>query len=97
MGADPHDDVAISKKGCGVRLQRILNLLAMTAVAWSLSGCGRSDRHYVTGTVRYPDGSPVVDGKIIVNYGEGARLQAGAYIKKDGSFRIGEIKDGDGM
>lgn len=67
------------------------------AVVVGGSGCGRRDRHYVTGKVRYPDGSPVTAGRLIVDYGPGAARQAGALIKSDGSFRIGEIKDGDGM
>lgn len=62
-----------------------------------LSGCGPRDRHYVTGTVRFPDGSPLTDGRLVISYGENALLQANAYVQPDGSFRVGEIKDGDGM
>lgn len=62
-----------------------------------LSGCGPRDRHYVTGTVRFPDGSPLTDGRLVISYGESALLQANAYVQSDGSFRVGEIKDGDGM
>ncbi len=72
-------------------------LLLATVSVLGVAGCGPSDRHYVTGTVRYPDGSPVTAGRLFVDYGPGATRQAGALINSDGSFRIGEIKDGDGM
>lgn len=71
--------------------------LLISAIVFGQAGCRPSNRHYVTGTVRYPDGAPVTAGRLFVDYGPGATRQAGALIKSDGSFRIGEIKDGDGM
>ena len=72
-------------------------MLMLVVMGLCLHGCGPKDRHYVTGTVRYPDGSPVTAGRLFVDYGPEATRQAGALINSDGSFRIGEIKDGDGM
>lgn len=66
-------------------------------VAMALPGCGPRDRHYVTGTVRYSDGTPIPEGRLIIEYGPEEPLQASATIQPDGSFRVGEIKDGDGM
>ena len=71
-------------------------LLSCSIIAGA-AGCRPSNRHYVVGTVRYPDGSPVPEGRLLVDYGPGAKRQAGALIRSDGSFRIGEINDGDGM
>lgn len=73
-------------------------LAAVAAVAGlALGGCGPRDRHYVTGTVRYPDGSPLTEGRLVIRYGPEALIQANAYVQPDGSFRVGEVKDGDGM
>ena len=62
-----------------------------------LGGCGPRDRHYVTGNVRFPDGSPLTQGRLVIRYGGNSMIQGNAYLQPDGSFRVGEVKDGDGM
>jgi hypothetical protein len=69
----------------------------VAVAALAICGCGPQDRHYVTGTVCFPDGSPMTDGRLVIRYGSEALVQANAYVQQDGSFRVGEIKDGDGM
>jgi hypothetical protein len=73
----------------------LTGLAALTALA--LGGCSPRDRHYVTGTVRFPDGLPLTVGRLVVSYGPKSMIQGNAYIQPDGSFRVGEVKDGDGM
>ncbi len=63
----------------------------------ALGGCGPRDKYHVSGTVRFPDGEPVTEGRLFVRYGPDAIRQASALIESDGSFRVGEFKDGDGM
>jgi hypothetical protein len=86
---------SISSGGSGAAAVRLAGLAWLAAVF--LSGCGPRDRHYVTGTVRYTDGAPLTDGRLVIRYGDDAMLQANAYLQPDGSFRVGEVKDGDGM
>jgi hypothetical protein len=71
--------------------------LTLLVAALAVGGCGPRDKYYVSGTVRFPDGEPVTEGRIFVRYGPDAIRQASALIRKDGSFRVGEIQDGDGM
>ncbi len=86
---------SISNGGNGAAAVRRVGLAGLAALV--LAGCGPRDRHAVTGTVRFPDGTPLTEGRLVIRYGPDAMVQANAYIQPDGSFRVGEVKDGDGM
>ena len=58
------------------------------------SGC--SGKSSVTGTVKYPDGEPLTQGAVFFRNAAGTQMYQGA-LKPDGSFALGEIKDGDGI
>jgi hypothetical protein len=60
-----------------------------------VAGCGRSDLHRVSGQVSFGDGSPLSVGRVVVSYEDGS--SSWGRIQKDGSFRVGTKKDGDGM
>jgi hypothetical protein len=57
-----------------------------------LTGCG--DRIRVEGMVSFPDGTPLPTGKIIF---EDATQTFTADINKDGKFRMGMLRDGEGL
>lgn len=67
-------------------------VLCFTLLCLFLSGC--SDKVSVSGKVTLPDGSPATRGQILfekegfVGWGE---------IQKDGTYRMGTIKSGDGI
>jgi hypothetical protein len=65
--------------------------LAVIAVA----GCGRSGLHPVRGRVAFADGAPVPTGRVVVSYGDG-KASWGS-INPDGTFRLGTLKQSDGM
>ena len=65
--------------------------LAVIAVA----GCGRSGLHPVRGRVAFADGSPLATGRVVVSYGDG-KASSGS-INPDGTFRVGTLKQSDGM
>lgn len=65
--------------------------LAVIAVA----GCGRSGLHPVRGRVAFADGSPLPTGRVVVSYGDG-KASSGS-INPDGTFRVGTLKQSDGM
>lgn len=67
--------------------------MGMLAVA----GCGRRDLHPVTGKVRFPDGSPVTTGRVVVDYGIGSKYGGWGYIKPDGTFTLGSLTQTDGV
>jgi hypothetical protein len=66
-------------------------LLAISAV-----GCGRSGMHPVKGSVRYPDGSPVTTGKVLIDSGS-AGVGSWGSILPDGTFRMGTHAPTDGV
>jgi hypothetical protein len=73
-------------------------------LAWSVSvgmlalaGCGRRDLHPVSGTVRFPDGSPLTTGRVVLDYGPQAYRGGWGYIKPDGTFTIGSLTQTDGV
>jgi hypothetical protein len=78
------------------RTRQLLGALAVLVLAAVAPGCG-SGRYPVTGRVTYEDGSPVEEGTVIgeaeVN-GKAVGVQGN--IEKDGSFRMGGEKAGDG-
>jgi hypothetical protein len=65
--------------------------LAVVAVV----GCGRSGLHPVRGRVAFADGSPLATGRVVVSYGDG-KASSGS-INPDGTFRVGTLKQSDGM
>ena len=65
--------------------------LAVIAVA----GCGRNGLHPVRGRVAFADGAPVPTGRVVVSYGDG-KASWGS-INPDGTFRVGTLKQSDGM
>jgi hypothetical protein len=67
-------------------------LLVASMVA---AGCGGRDLHKVSGTVRFPDGSPVPLGRVVVAYGDGGG--SWGRIQQDGRFTIGTFTEKDGM
>jgi hypothetical protein len=72
-------------------------MLALALSLLSLTGCGRRDLHPVTGKVRFPDGSPVTTGRVVVDYGIGSKHGGWGYIKPDGTFTLGSLTQTDGV
>jgi hypothetical protein len=70
---------------------------AVCIVALVLVGCGRRDLHPVSGTVRFPDGSPLTTGRVVANYVPQAAYGGWGYIKPDGSFTLGSFTQTDGI
>lgn len=68
--------------------------LALLAIA--IAGCGRSGIHPVKGSVRYPDGSPVTTGKVLIDSGSAGAGSWGS-ILPDGTFRMGTHSPTDGV
>ncbi len=60
-------------------------------------GCGRSDMHRVSGRVQFADGSPLRDGRVVVEYDGAQKGGAWGRIKENGSFTIGTLSENDGM
>ena len=70
--------------------------VATVLVAISAVGCGRSGMHPVKGSVRYPDGSPVTTGKVLIDSGS-AGVGSWGSILPDGTFRMGTHSPTDGV
>lgn len=70
-------------------------LLFAALVLLVFPSCGRSDRHRVSGRVHFPDGTPLTSGRVAVDFGDGR--SARGRIDRDGTFRMGTLKDRDGM
>ena len=78
-----------------VKARRPSLLVALLILAGA-AGCG-SGRHPVSGRVVYEDGSPVEEGSVVGETGEGkAKVMAQGNIQPDGSFQWGTAKPGDG-
>ena len=73
-------------------MKRFLLLLAVAFIF--TSGC--SDKVGVNGTVKFSDGEPLTQGTVFFRNAEGTRMYQGA-LQTDGSFALGEIRDGDGI
>lgn len=69
------------------------SLVIITALA--IVGCDGDGRIPVTGRVHYPDGSPVVNGQVVVEYGDGTGAMG--WIRPDGSFVLGTDSPDDGL
>jgi hypothetical protein len=73
-----------------------LVVLAVAALA-TAGGCGRRGLHKVSGSVRFADGAPLTEGRVVVDYGDESGKGAWGRIRSDGSFTIGTVADDDGM
>lgn len=84
-----------------IGIHRVLPTLfwITTSVSVSiLAGCGGVKMHPVSGTIKYPDGTPMPgEGTIIFNSLDlNAKGNPRGAIKEDGSFRIGTFDEADG-
>ncbi len=70
---------------------RVLKSLLACPILFFIVGCGDPS---VSGKVTLSDGTPVTTGKV---YFENGGFAATGTINKDGSYRIGKNKDGDGV
>lgn len=70
-------------------------LLLPTLIMLVLAACGRSDLHGVSGRVHFPDGTPLTSGRVAVDFGDGRGARG--RIERDGTFRMGTLKDREGM
>ena len=69
------------------------NLILLILVAVLVfTGC--SNKIKIKGTVTFEDGSPLEQGQIML---ESDKNRVSGKIHKDGSFTLGELKDGDGV
>lgn len=72
--------------------------LLILAAAVALSACGCGGRAAVTGRVTYPDGSPVESGSVVAEGTvDGKSVLVQGTINKDGTFRLGGDRPGDGV
>lgn len=66
--------------------------------AIGLFACGCGGRAAVTGRVSYPDGSPVESGSVVAEGTAGGKsVLVQGTINKDGTFRLGGDRPGDGV
>jgi hypothetical protein len=73
-----------------------LAALAVLASLVAAAGCSNG-RYPVKGRVTYPDGSPLTEGNVIGQMGEGATsVTVQGRVKSDGSFSWGTERAGDG-
>ncbi len=78
------------------KLWRGLATLAALAALVAAAGCG-SGRYSVSGRVTYEDGTPVTEGNVIGQMGEGAEsVTVQGTIDSDGRFSWGTERPGDG-
>jgi hypothetical protein len=70
-------------------------LVGISVAVVAVAGCGRSGLHPVRGRVSFADGSPLLTGRVVVSYGDGTASSGS--INPDGTFRVGTLKQSDGM
>lgn len=68
----------------------------MAAVVVAMSGCGSRDLFPVSGHVRFPDGTPLKCGRVVVD-SKGDPVGSWGLIHPDGSFRLGTRTPDDGV
>jgi hypothetical protein len=73
----------------------IAALVAASAIA-SWTGCGGSDRAYVTGTITRADGSPCTNGRIMARSNKTGKWASGV-TGADGRYALGVSAAGDGI
>lgn len=66
--------------------------LCAPILAVMLLGCGPNQK--LTGSVRFSDGEPLTSGTIVF---ESDTFLARSFIRNDGSFDVGSLKEGDGI
>jgi hypothetical protein len=77
------------------RTRHLLTALAVLLLSTVAPGCG--GRQQVTGRVTYEDGTPVPEGTVIGEAEvDGKPVGVQGNIEKDGTFRLGGAKPGDG-
>jgi hypothetical protein len=81
--------IASLRRPCFATIVMIVATLAAT-------GCGRSGIYPVKGSVRYPDGSPVTTGKVLID-SSSAGVGSWGSILPDGTFRMGTHSPTDGV
>ncbi len=73
-----------------------LTTLAVLTVLVGAAGCG-SGRSQVNGRVTYDDGSPLTEGTVLGQMGEGAEsVTVQGAVQPDGTFSWGTERPGDG-
>jgi hypothetical protein len=71
----------------------VVAVLALVA----LPGCGGSKMRPVHGKVRFPDGTALDQGKVVLNAVDGLHGASSGPLGKDGSFEMSSLKKGDGV
>jgi len=71
------------------------SLLVAAMILLACTACGRSNLHRVSGRVHFSDGTPLSSGRVAIDFGNGR--SARGRINADGTFRMGTLKDRDGM
>src|SRR5262245_35155305 len=80
------------RQGVVRRVVAVAALLVLVVAA----GCG-SGRYPVTGRVLFEDGTPLEEGTVVGESGEGAdKVMAQGSLQRDGTFKWGTDKPGDG-
>ncbi|MDR2170834.1 MAG: hypothetical protein LBP59_11885 [Planctomycetaceae bacterium] len=74
-----------------LNIKIIINVLSLLLILF-IAGCGSNVK--VSGKVTFSDGSPLEKGKVVF---ENDRYSFFGTIQKDGTFRLGRYKDGDGI
>lgn len=88
--------IAPSRHAFSLRAGR-RRMLAVALGMLALAGCGRRDLHPVSGSVRFPDGSPLTNGRVVLDYGPQATHGGWGSIKPDGTFALGSFSPNDGV
>lgn len=71
------------------------SLLVAAIILLTCSACSRSNLHRVSGRVHFADGSPLTSGRVAIDFGDGR--SARGRINADGTFKMGTLKDRDGV
>jgi hypothetical protein len=75
---------------------RRFGALAALAALLGAAGCG-SDRYPVNGRVTYEDGSPLTEGNVVGETGDGPdRVMVQGDVRPDGTFEWGTLRPCDG-
>jgi hypothetical protein len=79
------------------KTRRRLTTLAALALLAGAAGCD-SGMHPVTGRVTFEDGSPLDEGNVVCERQDGGKaVVAQGAVQRDGTFRLGVKKPGEGV